>query len=70
MKRGIGTKLFQKSIEILGDRKPMITISEDNISAFEPLLKKFDFDLVEIKENLYVANKKEYIYNKKFKEDK
>lgn len=66
LKRGIGTKLFEKSIEFLNDTKPMITISEDNVEAFKPLLKKFGFKLVEIKKDLYVKGKNEYIYNQKF----
>lgn len=68
LKRGIGSKLFEESIKFLEEPKPMITISEDTIDAFKPLLKKFNFKLFEEKMGLYVPGKKEYIYNKKFEE--
>ena len=37
--------------------------------AFRPILKKFDFKLVEKIKGLYVSGKIEYIYNKKFKKE-
>ena len=67
--QGIGTQLFEEAFKYLEDTKPLITISEDNIEAFRPILKKFDFKLVEKIKGLYVSGKIEYIYNKKFKKE-
>ncbi len=67
--QGIGTQLFEEAFKYLEDTKPLITISEDNIEAFRPILKKFDFKLVEKIKGLYVPGKIEYIYNKKFKKE-
>lgn len=66
---GIGKKLMEASFDFLETRKPMITISEDNVKSFENLLKKYNFKLVEKIENLYVKGKTEYIYNKKWEKD-
>lgn len=66
---GIGKRLMEASFEFLETRKPMITISEDNVKSFESLLKKYNFKLVEKIENLYVKGKTEYIYNKKWEKD-
>lgn len=69
LNQGIGTQLFEEAFKYLEDTKPLITISEDNIECFKPILKKFDFKLVEKIKGLYVPGKIEYIYNKKFKKE-
>lgn len=66
---GIGKRLMEASFSFLETRKPMITISEDNVKSFEPLLKRYNFKLVEKIENLYVQGKIEYVYNKKWEKD-
>lgn len=66
---GIGKKLMEASFEFLETRKPMITITEDNVKSFEPLLKRYNFKLVEKIKDLYVKGKTEYIYNKKWEKD-
>lgn len=66
---GIGKRLMEASFEFLETRKPMITITEDNVKFFEPLLKRYKFKLVEKIKDLYVKGKTEYIYNKKWEKD-
>lgn len=65
--KGIGKKLLEASFEFLGTRKPMITVSEDNLKYFQAIFKKYNFELIEVIEDLYIKGKTEYIYNERWK---
>lgn len=64
----IGTELMQNTIDLIKNEKPLITISEDRIEQFLPILKKFDFKLYGLYEDYYKLNKLEYSYNKPIEE--
>ncbi|MGL4511316.1 GNAT family N-acetyltransferase [Cetobacterium sp.] len=63
----IGTEFFNRAISWLGEKYPLITVSETNKESFDGIMKKFGFEIVDIKEDLYMKGKKEYIYNGRVK---
>lgn len=62
-RRGIGSYLMQYSFNLLNTDKPIITVSENNLFEFNPLLKRFGFDLKKIYYNYYMLGKNEYSFN-------
>lgn len=62
-RRGIGTILLQKSIEMLGDSKPLLTVSERYIDVFKPFLRKNGFILKNKVKSLYQKGSFEYFFN-------
>ena len=42
--RGVGTELMKSCIKVLGP-KPLLTVSQQNIGKFRPLLQRFGFEL-------------------------
>ncbi|MBR1925761.1 MAG: GNAT family N-acetyltransferase [Clostridia bacterium] len=60
---GIGTKLVEKSMEILGTTKPMITLAEYKLPMFEGLIKKYDWEQTEKVVGLYNDKYAELVYN-------
>lgn len=61
--RGIGIKMFIKSMEILDTDKPLLSISENNISKFKKIMDYFNFKQYEKYLGLYKENTKEISYN-------
>ena len=66
-KQGIGRVLFEESFKWLGTRKPLISISEFHIRAFEYYIKEYDFQLVQELKGYYKKSIIEYVYNGKLK---
>lgn len=62
-KQGIASKLITDSFELLGTTKPLITVSENNLSMLEPIIKKYNFELTDVKNSVYRKGVKEYYYN-------
>lgn len=60
---GIGTKLVEKSMEILKTTKPMITLAEYKLPMFEGLIKKYGWEKTEEVSGLYNDTYKELVYN-------
>lgn len=60
---GIAKDLFEKSFEILGTKKPLITISEKRKKDFEKYIKMFEFVQTECLLGKYRKNNIEYVYN-------
>lgn len=60
---GIGTQLVEKSIEILGTTKPLITFADYKLSMFEGLIKKYQWEKTEEIPGLYNDINKELVYN-------
>ncbi|MGV0923954.1 hypothetical protein [Empedobacter tilapiae] len=60
----IGTDLMKETIRVIGNNKPLITVSEDRINQFKSLLQKFDFKLHATYQDYYKFNKIEYSFNK------
>lgn len=61
--RGIGSYLMQQSFRLLQTDKPIITVSENHLFEFNPLLIRFGFDLKKIYYNYYLFGNNEYSYN-------
>ncbi len=61
--QGIGTLLLKKSIEILKDSHPLITVSGVHMNLFGPFLKKNGFVLKDKIKSLYRRGCYEYFYN-------
>jgi len=66
-RHGIGTKLLEKSFEILQTEKPLITVSNLRYAQFKKLFKKFNFKITGIKKNYYKHNTSEIIFNNELK---
>ena len=64
-KQGIATNLIRQSISLLQIDRPLITISEQNLSLFLPLFRNFGFEITEIKHGIYKKGIKEYYFNSK-----
>jgi len=62
-KRGIGKELMEKSMDILGTKKPMITVSSESMTSFRQLLNNFGFEQYEKLDNYYKKNSSEYVFN-------
>lgn len=60
---GVGTKLVEKSMEILDTTKPMITIAEYKLPMFKRLIEKYDWEKTEEVSGIYNDRYKELVYN-------
>ncbi len=60
---GVGTKLVEKSMEILDTTKPMITIAEYKLPMFKGLIEKYGWEKTEEVTGLYNDRYKELVYN-------
>ena len=62
-KNKIGTILAEKAIEYLEEEKPLITIPMDKLNQFIKISKKYNWQITDIKENLYRTDTPEVIVN-------
>lgn len=62
-RQGIGTLLLKKSIELLNDPYPLITVSGIHMDTFGPFLRKNGFVLKDKIKSLYRRGCYEYFYN-------
>lgn len=62
-RRGYGTLLVKKSLEILGISTPLATVSEKHIAAFKPFFRQFGFSIVGKVKSLYHLGEFEYFFN-------
>lgn len=60
---GIGTKLVEKSMEILKTTKPMITLADYKLPMFEGLIKKYNWKQTQVVKGLYNERSSELVYN-------
>lgn len=67
--QGIGTQLLKKSIEILKDPYPLITVSGVHMNSFGPFLRKNGFILKDKIKSLYRRGCYEYFYNVPYKHE-
>ncbi len=65
--QGIGTCLLKKSIDILEDSKPLITVSGIHMKEFAPFLKKHGFIPKDKVKSLYRRGCYEYFFNVPYK---
>jgi len=62
-RKGIGTKLVEKSMQILKTTKPTITLAEYKYPMFEKLIKRYGWVQTDIVTGLYNESFAELIYN-------
>ena len=62
-KNKIGTILVEKAIEYLETEKPLITIPMDKLNQFIKIANKYNWEISDIKENLYRTTTPEVIVN-------
>lgn len=62
-RQGIGTKLLLESYKILGTKTPGITVSEKQLSVYEPFLLKNGAKLTGSVMSLYHPGVREYFFN-------
>lgn len=67
---GIGTKLVEKSMEILGTTKPVITLADYKLPMFEGLIEKYNWEKTEEVSGLYNDRSVELVYNGKLTQEK
>lgn len=60
---GIGTAIIEESMKWLGTRKPLITIADYKLGMFEPIIRKYNWELVESVSGLYNDNYQELCFN-------
>lgn len=60
---GVGTLLVEKSMEILGTTKPMITFADYKLPMFKRLIEKYDWEKSEEVSGLYNDKYVELVYN-------
>ena len=61
--RGIGTAFMKKAIITLGDRHPVITVSEPRVTEFDSFLQRFGFKLYDSYSGYYRSGFHELSYN-------
>lgn len=66
-KNKIGTILVEKSIAYLEEEKPLITIPMDKLHEFIKISNKYNWEISDIKENLYRTTTPEVIVNGELK---
>lgn len=59
----IATKLLEQSFKYLGTTKPLITFSEHKLSMFEPIIKKYGWELTQTLGEGYYNSSRELVYN-------
>ena len=59
----IGTLLAEKAVEYLEEERPLITIPMDKLGEFTRIAEKYNWEISEIKENLYRTTTPEVIVN-------
>lgn len=62
-KNKIGTMLVEKAIKYLETEKPLITIPLSKLNEFTKIGEKYNWEISDIKENLYRLNDPEVIVN-------
>lgn len=62
-KNKIGALLAEKAINYLEEEKPLITIPMDKLHEFIKIASKYNWEITEIKENLYRTTTPEVIVN-------
>lgn len=61
--KGLGYKLFEKSMRLLNTDKPLASVSEDRLSEFEKIFDKLGYQYSAEYNGLYLPNKSEFSFN-------
>lgn len=60
---GLGQRLVDESLEWLQCERPMLTVPEEALASFVPLLKRNDFELIQRADGYYRSGRCEYVFN-------
>ena len=60
---GVGTALVEKSMEVLGTTKPMITLADYKLPMFEGLIEKYGWEQTQEVTGLYNDRSAELVFN-------
>jgi hypothetical protein len=61
--KGLGFKLFEKSMRLLNTDRPLASVSEDRINDFEKIFQHFNYEFSAEYKGLYVPKKSEFSFN-------
>lgn len=62
----ISTKMLEYAFKYLGTTKPLITITDYKVAMFEPIIKKYNWELTQItNRGYYNTTSREFVYNGK-----
>lgn len=62
----VATNMLEHAFKYLGTTKPLITIAEYKIKMFEPIIKKYNWQLTQVMDKGYYNNSsRELVYNGK-----
>lgn len=59
----LGVSLVDKSIELLGTSKPLITMPSSYLPEFKNIIKRYDWQLTDCIDDCYIANTSELVFN-------
>ena len=62
-KQKLGITLVDKSIELIGDSKPLITMPSSYLPQFKNIIKRYDWQLTDCIDNCYLENTRELVFN-------
>lgn len=62
-KQKLGITLVDKSIELIGDSKPLITMPSSYLPQFKNIIKRYDWQLTDCIDNCYLENTSELVFN-------
>lgn len=62
-KQKLGISLVDKSIELLGDSKPLITMPSSYLPQFKNIIKRYDWQLTDCIRDCYLQNTSELVFN-------
>ncbi len=62
-KQKLGITLVDKSIELIGDSKPLITMPSSYIPQFKNIIKRYNWQLTDCIDSCYQENTSELIFN-------
>jgi GNAT superfamily N-acetyltransferase len=67
--KGIGSSLMNKILKIFTNEEPIITVSENKIDMFKPLLEKFNFKCYKKQKGIYLPERTEFYFKKEQKNE-
>ncbi|ADL54930.1 hypothetical protein [Gallionella capsiferriformans] len=61
--KGMGVRLFEKSMRLLDTDKPLASVSESRLPEFEKIFEYLDYDYSAEYHGLYLPQRKEFSFN-------
>ena len=62
-KRGLGIRLFETAFEFLGTERPLLSVADVNLGAFQKIFRYFGFASTSTYRDLYRPNSTEFAFN-------